>query len=309
MTGGRELRRRIVAALKGRRRVAGVVRCGDGVLGALAEFLAPDLCLLCRRPAHGQGGPLPAGCAPLAEVTVVSPLPPFRVANHPFCRPCLGYLVPAPSVDGRIGVCGVSGGAGWTRTEEGDLFVHRPQEAAGSVPGVPPPVTDPEPVCVVSPLLMNDTSLEIIRYVKFGGRRSIIPLLAGTMYEALGSQPRIGRDAVLVPVPMHPSARRRRGFNQAGLLAGELSRRTNLRVLAGVLVKKYRTRRQSVVNRERRAENVRGVFDWTGSAIAGVHVLLVDDLVTSGATAAACVSVLKAAGAGKVTVLCFARAA
>jgi ComF family protein len=216
--------------------------------------------------------------------------------------------VAAPAADGRIGVCGQNGGAGWARTEAGALFVHRPHEAAGCVPGVPPD-TEPEPVLAVSPLLMNDTSLEIIRYVKFCGRRSIVPLLAGSVHAALNGRSRIGPESVLVPVPMHPSAIRRRGFNQAGLLANELSRLLHVRVLNGALVKNHPTRRQSVVHRQGRAENIRGAFGWTGTALAGAHVLLVDDLVTSGSTAAACASVLKAAGAGKVTVLCFARAA
>lgn len=309
MTGGKICRRRIVAALKGRRWLPAVVRIGDRVLGAVAEFLAPDLCYLCRRPVCGGAGTLPPCCAPLARVTVVSPLRPFQVANHPFCCSCLGSLVAAPAAAGRIGVCGRIGGAGWVRTDDGALFVYRPHEAAGSVPGVPPPETDPEPVLVVSPFLMNDTSLEIIRYVKFCGRRSIVPLLAGSVFASLEGQPPSGGERVLVPVPMHPSALRRRGFNQAGLLAHELSGRLKARVLNGALIKNRRTRRQSVVHRKGRAENIRGAFCWTGAALAGAHAFLVDDLVTSGSTAAACASVLKSAGAGKVTVLCFARAA
>lgn len=309
MTGGKIRRRRIVAALNWRRWLPAVVRAGDRGLAAVAEFLAPDLCHLCRRPVRGGGGTLPPCSAPLAGVAIVSPLPPFQVVNHPFCGSCLGSLVAAPAAAGRIGVCGRIGGAGWVRTEDGALFIYRPQEAAASVPGVPPPESDHEPVLVVSPFLMNDTSLEIIRYVKFCGRRSIVPLLAGSVFAALEGQPRTGRERVLIPVPMHPSALRRRGFNQAGLLAHELSGRMNARVLTGALVKNRRTRRQSVVHREGRTQNIRGAFCWTGAALAGAHAYLVDDLVTSGATAAACTSVLKSAGAGKVTVLCFARAA
>jgi ComF family protein len=155
---------------------------------------------------------------------------------------------------------------------------------------------------------MNDASLEIIRFIKFQNRRSLVSLAAGAMAYALRTQIGPNRDAVLVPVPMHPSALRRRGFNQAELLATGVSRAAGIAVLSGALRKPARTQRQSQTARENRAGNVRGAFRWDGGVLTGRHVCLVDDLVTTGATAASCASVLLAAGARRVTSVCLAKA-
>lgn len=72
--------------------------------------------------------------------------------------------------------------------------------------------------------------------------------------------------------------------------------------------KTVRTRRQSTTGRRERAGNVRGVFRWDGEPLRGRNVVLVDDLVTTGATAASCAGVCLAAGAGRVTAVSLARA-
>jgi ComF family protein len=293
------------------------VSCARRVLewgaGAISGFLVPDVCYLCRRPAQHENngresGPLPPQCLSLAAPATVELVPRVFLTNHPFCDLCLRSLKPAIETF-RIGDCGLTAGAGWARTVRGELFVHRPCPASGTVPGVPPGESGHTGLRVISPLFMDDNSLEIIHFIKFSGRRSIVPLVAGSMVYALRQSPRIGSDALLVPVPMFPSARRRRGFNQAELLAARISSDTQHRVLYGALRKVSRSKRQSDLSPDERADNIRGVFGWTGPGLSGSHVVLVDDLVTSGATAAACASVLLAAGASRVTVLCFARAA
>jgi ComF family protein len=153
---------------------------------------------------------------------------------------------------------------------------------------------------------MNDASLELVRLIKFGGRTSLAPAAGAAMACAL-EPPNMRREApVLVPVPMHPSARRRRGFNQAELLAKGVAEAAGA-PLVRALGKTARTPPQSKTGHERRADNVRGTFRPSGPEVAGRHVCLVDDLVTTGATAAACSAALVAAGARTVTVLCLAR--
>ena len=78
-------------------------------------------------------------------------------------------------------------------------------------------------------------------------------------------------------------------------------------VLENSLIKTRQTVRQSVTAADRRAANVRGAFRFAGRSLMGTDVWLVDDLVTTGATAGACAAVLLAAGAENVGVLCFAR--
>jgi len=153
---------------------------------------------------------------------------------------------------------------------------------------------------------MNDASLELVRLIKFGRRTSLVPLAGAAMAAALSQLDKQGSARAVVPVPMHPAARRRRGFNQAELLANGIAAVLGVPMIAA-LRKSASTPPQSKTGHERRADNVRGTFQPSGASVAGLRVCLVDDLVTTGATVAACAAALLAAGAQKVTVLCLAR--
>ena len=113
-------------------------------------------------------------------------------------------------------------------------------------------------------------------------------------------------DAV-VPVPLHPSRRKQRGFNQTEKLAGELSRS----IAAPVSLLLQRTRRttpQVWLDAGKRQANVDGAFALApGGDVAGLRLLLVDDVITTGATLGACARVLHAAGATSVCVVTVAR--
>jgi len=130
---------------------------------------------------------------------------------------------------------------------------------------------------------------------------------------------------LVAPVPLHWTRLFRRRFNQSALLAqaavaawGERTlRERTMREQAGpaprfapeLLVRRRRTRSQGHLSRLQRAENVRGAFALKpGADVAGRRVLLVDDVLTTGATIEACTRVLKRAGAAEVDVLTLARA-
>jgi len=113
---------------------------------------------------------------------------------------------------------------------------------------------------------------------------------------------------VIVPMPLHWRKRLERGFNQSELLARVLSRRTGIPV-ANALRRRKGTVPQAGLTRSQRRTNVAGAFEADQrERIDGRHVLLIDDVLTTGATASACASVLKRAGARRVTVLTLARA-
>jgi len=113
---------------------------------------------------------------------------------------------------------------------------------------------------------------------------------------------------VVVPVPLHGRRRRRRGFNQSELLARAVAGRCGLEIDARVLRRDRNTPPQlQVDDRARREANVRDAFRCS-DAIAGSRVLLVDDVLTTGATARECARTLKAAGAASVWVLTFCHA-
>ncbi|MGH9450038.1 MAG: ComF family protein [Terriglobia bacterium] len=126
---------------------------------------------------------------------------------------------------------------------------------------------------------------------------------------------RAGAPVLIVPVPLHPARERERGYNQSTLLAAGLHRalkRDAPRVVqleARLLVRSRPTPPQSGLHHGARQENVRGVFQMerTGRA-SGRSIILVDDVMTTGATVSACAHALKRAGAKEVAVLTLARA-
>ncbi len=113
---------------------------------------------------------------------------------------------------------------------------------------------------------------------------------------------------LVVPTPLHWRRRLKRGFNQADLLARELSRTTGIPLLRA-LRKTKNTQVQSTLSGPQRRRNVKGAFRVKNAAsISKKRILLVDDVYTTGATANACAKVLKDAGAQSVAVLTLARA-
>ena len=146
---------------------------------------------------------------------------------------------------------------------------------------------------------------EIIHAFKYDGRRSLAAPLAALMREQ-GAELLHRADAV-VPVPLHPWRRLRRGFNQADDLASRL----DIPVCRAL----WRTRATAPLaplDPEQRRRTVRAAFRLSpfvrASRLSGVHVVLVDDVRTTGATLEACARVLKAAGASGVSAVTVARA-
>jgi ComF family protein len=109
----------------------------------------------------------------------------------------------------------------------------------------------------------------------------------------------------IVPMPLHWRRRWQRGFNQSELLAGEIARRWHAPVRKAIRRKKATPPQAGLTSAQRR-QNVRGAFAPTMN-LKGMRVLLVDDVLTTGATASACARALKRAGAVHVSLLALAR--
>lgn len=113
---------------------------------------------------------------------------------------------------------------------------------------------------------------------------------------------------VVIPVPLHRSRLRWRGFNQAALLGAALARRLNCPLDVATLARVRSTPPQTARDRAHRTHNVRDAFAVRRPLrVAGRRVLLVDDVMTTGATADECARVLRAAGARRIDVLTLAR--
>lgn len=111
----------------------------------------------------------------------------------------------------------------------------------------------------------------------------------------------------LVPVPLHPSGFRRRGFNQAERIASHVSRRLDIPVQDTLVSRIRNTPRQSTLSATARAANVRGAFAC-GRSVPYAHVAVVDDVCTTTRTAAAVAHALRRAGVTRVDLYCVARA-
>jgi len=136
------------------------------------------------------------------------------------------------------------------------------------------------------------------------------PWLAGIMavHMARAGAALITAETLLVPVPLHRWRLWRRGYNQAGLLAQALAKRTGADIAIDALERVRPTPPSVGMGRAMRAKNVRGAFKVRDRGLVkGRTILLVDDVLTSGATADACARILRRAGAASVGVLTFAR--
>ncbi len=146
---------------------------------------------------------------------------------------------------------------------------------------------------------------EAIHGLKFGGRRSLARPLADLLGEQCAPMLAARPDA-LIPVPLARARERERGFNQAALVAERLGERLALGVRPRWLVRLRATAAQSDLTAPERRANVAGAFA-ASPAVAGRHVVIVDDVVTTGATVGECARALRAAGAGRIGVLTVAR--
>lgn len=159
----------------------------------------------------------------------------------------------------------------------------------------------------------RDSAPRIIQALKFRGIYPLAALLADLLVEDLEERGvSFGGEALLVPIPLSFWRKGARGYNQAELLARALGERLKLEADSAVLqkVKDTEPLAQKGVTREERLRRVSGAFAVPGNkkeAIQGKDVLLVDDVLTSGATTREATRVLKKAGAKQVWVLCFAK--
>ncbi|TVP54404.1 MAG: ComF family protein [Gemmatimonadales bacterium] len=150
----------------------------------------------------------------------------------------------------------------------------------------------------------------MVHSLKYGGLPELAAPMARAMARFLPDLEEPGREAVLVPVPTTSDRLRTRGYNQALRLSEELGRRTG-RTVVEALRRKRGGGSQVALHREERMANVRGVFEPTEQAevLSGDRtVIVVDDVLTTGATAGEIAEVLAGAGAGSIRLLVFARA-
>lgn len=155
--------------------------------------------------------------------------------------------------------------------------------------------------------LYTPVSRKLVLAFKHGRRIALAPMLARLMAARL---PAAGGEPLIVPVPLHRWRLWGRGYNQAALLARELARMGKGRLLVDGLERRKRTPALGGLGANARRKALRGAIgvpDRARMKIEGRDVLLVDDVLTSGATSDACIRALRRAGARSVRIACFAR--
>jgi len=241
----------------------------EDALGAVCEFIAHDTCHLCGQASPGDpdGGGVPGSRASLLAAPVPHRLLGLTVLSHPLCWRCTGKFA-----------------------------------AAGGV------VDLGEGLPLLASFLTGESLLRIIHTIKFQRYRGLLAGASAAIAATLADEPGFsGHSPLLVAVPMDVRALRRRGFNQSADLAGRVALAMGLDVLENALEKCRSTRPQSLMSRSDRTGNVRNVFAVRGTAVRERNVLIVDDIVTTGATVRACSQVLLAAGAASTAVISLGR--
>jgi ComF family protein len=114
---------------------------------------------------------------------------------------------------------------------------------------------------------------------------------------------------IIIPVPLHSSRKRKRGYNQSAKFAAGISEGLNIPYSDELLVRKLKTDTQTLKTKLNRWENMKGVFGLkTATGVKGSRVLLVDDVVTTGSTLEACSEILFEGGCAEISVACIAEA-
>lgn len=154
----------------------------------------------------------------------------------------------------------------------------------------------------------NDASRAMILAFKNGDRMEGAPIFAAWMARA-GAE-LIADAGLIVPVPLHWKRLFRRRYNQSAVLALALSRRTGVPVMVDALARVRNTPPMKQMSKDARRRNLKNaitVRDERAALLSGRNILLVDDVLTTGATAQACTQALRKAGVSRVDVLSLAR--
>ena len=145
---------------------------------------------------------------------------------------------------------------------------------------------------------------ELIKILKYNKKEAISGVMGQLIVERIKEEENYKGVQVVVPVPLHPTRKRERGFNQAELLAKEIGKRLNIPLISDVLIRIRATPSQTKLSSKKRLENVKDAFSVNEKKLFDIKdktVLLIDDVFTTGATLNECArTLIKKGGVSEV---------
>ncbi|MFC1552800.1 ComF family protein [Candidatus Latescibacterota bacterium] len=167
-----------------------------------------------------------------------------------------------------------------------------------------PDKSNPEYVDDISILLpYNSVCRKMIHALKYHGMHSTGIVLGKLMARKTLANFTLDNSPSLVPVPLHPAKMNERGYNQSERIAEGFSAFSGFEIRGDLLTRNKETNTQTALGHTDRALNVSGAFSFSGgTSLAGKQILLIDDVLTTGATVSECAKALKEGGAGNITV-------
>lgn len=155
----------------------------------------------------------------------------------------------------------------------------------------------------VSAFIYNDAARDAIFRFKYRGRQEYARFFAESIWKRLGEEIRSFNAPALIPVPIHRDRLKKRGYNQAALLAAELSGLSGYPVYDRIIGRVRNTAPQKNLSREERMKNMKRAFKLSGNVVELTKAVIVDDIYTTGSTADEMSKVLKSAGIRDVYVV------
>ena len=153
-----------------------------------------------------------------------------------------------------------------------------------------------------SALLYDDTMRRSIYRFKYDGRKEYAVYFGQKMAEVLGEKIKTLHADAIIPVPMYKGKEKKRGFNQASLLARELSYHLNIPVYENIIIREKSTKIMRSLGARERENNLKKAFKMVPNSVKLYDVIIVDDIYTTGSTADAVAKVMRESGVRRVFV-------
>ena len=158
---------------------------------------------------------------------------------------------------------------------------------------------------IASTAYYHPVAQKTVEYFKFRGFRGVAKIMALKMVQSVSKD--FFKDALMVPVPLHWTRHFWRGFNQSEVLAQEIQKDIPTLEISKLLKRNKRTFQQAQLGKSERQKNLANAFAWRGKEAISKRIILIDDVVASGATLDSAAEILKKQGAKEVYALVFAR--